>query len=49
MANEIVRKLGKKSDIVFKAFFSRKENRKFLEEFISSVIEEQVKVKKCNT
>ena len=46
MANEIVKKLGMKSDIVFKAFFSRKENRKFLEEFISSILEEQVKVKK---
>jgi len=34
-----------KSDIVFKAFFGREENKKFLEEFISAVLEEQVKVK----
>lgn len=46
MANEIVKKLGMKSDIVFKAFFSREENKKFLEEFIGAVLEEQIKVKK---
>lgn len=45
MADEIVKKLGMKSDIVFKAFFSREENRKFLEEFISAVLEKQIKVK----
>ena len=45
MANEIVKKLGMKSDIVFKAFFSREENRNFLEEFISAVLEKQIKVK----
>lgn len=45
MANEIVKKLGMKSDIVFKAFFSREENKKFLEEFISAVLEEKIKVK----
>ena len=45
MANEIVKKLGMKSDIVFKAFFSREENKKFLEEFISAVLGEKIKIK----
>lgn len=43
MANEIVKKLGMKSDIVFKAFFSREENRNFLEDFISAILEKQIK------
>lgn len=46
MSNDIVKKLGMKNDIVFKTFFSREENLKYLEEFISSILEEQVKVKK---
>ena len=38
--------LKMKDDIMFKAFFSRKENKRFLTDFISSVLGENIKVKK---
>jgi len=38
--------LGLKSDIYFKAFFSQKENEKFLEEFVGSILKENIKIKK---
>ena len=39
-------KLRMKDDIMFKAFFSRKENEKFLKDFISSILGEEIKIKK---
>ncbi|MCI9110400.1 MAG: Rpn family recombination-promoting nuclease/putative transposase, partial [Bacilli bacterium] len=38
-------KLRMKDDIMFKAFFSRKENKRFLKDFISSILGEDIKVK----
>lgn len=45
MTENISTRLKMKDDIMFKAFFSRKENKGFLEEFISSVIGEKIKIK----
>lgn len=39
-------KLRMKDDIMFKAFFSRKENEIFLKDFISSILGEEIKIKK---
>ena len=39
-------KLRIKDDIMFKAFFSRKENEECLQEFISCILKEKVKIKK---
>jgi len=38
--------LKMKSDIMFKAFFTRKENEEFLKEFLESVLGERIKIKK---
>ena len=38
--------LKMKSDIMFKAFFTRKENEEFLKEFLESVLGEKLKIKK---
>ena len=38
--------LKMKSDIMFKAFFTRKENEEFLKEFLESVLGEKIKIKK---
>ena len=43
MANN--NKLRMKDDIMFKAFFSRNENKKFLKDFISSILGENIKIK----
>ena len=40
-----INKLKMKDDIMFKAFFSRKENHKFLKDFISSILGEEIKIK----
>ncbi len=37
--------LKMKDDVMFKAFFSRKENKKFLKDFISSILGEEIKIK----
>ncbi len=42
---EINPALKMKSDIMFKAFFNRKENEGFLEEFLESILERKIKVK----
>ena len=38
--------LKMKSDIIFKAFFTRKENEEFLKEFLEAVLGEKIKIKK---
>ena len=38
--------LKMKSDIMFKAFYGRKENEEFLQDFLESVLEEKIKIKK---
>ena len=38
--------LKMKSDIMFKAFFTRKENEEFLKEFLEAVLGEKIKIKK---
>ena len=38
--------LKMKSDIMFKAFFTRKENEEFLKEFLETVLGEKIKIKK---
>ena len=38
--------LKMKSDIMFKAFFTRKENEEFLKEFLESVLGEKLEIKK---
>ena len=43
---EINPALKMKSDIMFKAFFTRKENEEFLKEFLESVLGEKIKIKK---
>ena len=35
-----------KSDIMFKAFYGRKENEEFLQDFLEAVLEEKIKIKK---
>ena len=35
-----------KNDVIFKAFFSRKENEKFLKSFLSAILGEEVKIKR---
>ena len=39
-------KLTMKNDIMFKLFFSKKENEKFLKSFLSAILEEKVKIKR---
>ena len=39
-------KLTMKNDIMFKAFFSKKENEKFLKSFLSAILGEKVKIKR---
>ena len=39
-------KLKMKSDIMFKAFFSRPENQKFLKDFLEAVIGKEIKIKR---
>ena len=39
-------KLTMKNDIMFKAFFSKKENEKFLKSFLSAILGEEVKIKR---
>ena len=43
---EINPELKMKSDIMFKAFYGRKENEEFLQDFLESVLEEKIKIKK---
>ena len=38
--------LKMKSDIMFKAFFTRKENEEFLKEFLEAVLGEKLEIKK---
>ena len=38
-------KLKLKNDIVFKAFFSKRGNERFLKDFLDAVLEENVKIK----
>ena len=38
-------KLKIKSDIMFKAFFGRKENEEFLQDFLEAILEEKIKIK----
>ena len=40
----IVPLLTLKNDIMFKAFFSKKGNEKFLEDFIGAILNEKIKV-----
>ena len=40
------RKLVMKDDIMFKAFFSRAGNEKFLKSFLNAILEEEIKIKK---
>ena len=40
------RKLKMKDDIVFKAFFGKKENNRFLKEFLESILGENLKIKR---
>ena len=37
--------LKMKSDIIFKAFFSRKENESFLQEFLETILKKKIKIK----
>ena len=37
--------LKMKSDIIFKAFFSRKENESFLQEFLETILKKRIKIK----
>ena len=46
MNNTVQRKLKMKDDIVFKAFFSKKENSRFLKEFLESILGENLKIKR---
>ena len=39
-------KLTMKNDVMFKAFFSKKENEKFLKSFLSAILGEEVKIKR---
>ena len=43
---EINPELKMKSDIMFKAFYGRKENEEFLQDFLESVLGEKIKIKK---
>ena len=43
---EINPELKMKSDIMFKAFYGRKENEEFLQDFLEAVLEEKIKIKK---
>ena len=43
---EINPELKMKSDIMFKAFYGRKENEEFLQNFLESVLGEKIKIKK---
>ena len=45
---EINPELKMKSDIMFKAFYGRKENEEFLQDFLEAVLEEKIKIKKSN-
>lgn len=38
--------LKMKSDIMFKAFYGKKENEEFLQDFLEAVLEEKIKIKK---
>ena len=40
---EINPELKMKSDIMFKAFYGRKENEEFLQDFLEAVLEEKIK------
>ena len=42
---KIVPPLKMKSDIMFKAFFSRKENEEFLKDFLEAVLGEKITIK----
>ena len=46
MRNIEKNKLTMKNDIMFKAFFSKKENEKFLKSFLSAILGEEVKIKR---
>ena len=39
-------KLTMKDDIMFKAFFSKKGNEKFLKSFLTAILGEEIKIKK---
>ena len=39
-------KLTMKNDIMFKAFFSKKENEKFLKSFLSAILGEKIKIRR---
>ena len=43
---EINPELKMKSDIMFKAFYGRKENEEFLQDFLEAVLGEKLKIKK---
>ena len=43
---EINPELKMKSDIMFKAFYWRKENEEFLQDFLEAVLGEKLKIKK---
>ena len=45
---EINPELKMKSDIMFKAFYGRKENEEFLQDFLEAVLEEKIKIKKVS-
>lgn len=42
---EIKPQLKLKNDIMFKAFFSRKENEEFLKDFLETILQEKIKIK----
>ena len=46
MIEETEKVLKMKNDIMFKAFFSRKENIKFLKSLLGAILGEEVKIKK---
>ena len=45
---EINPELKMKSDIMFKAFYGRKENEEFLQDFLEAILGEKIAIKKSN-
>lgn len=46
MTNETSQKLKMKDDIMFKAFFSRKGNERFLKSFLNAILGEEIEIKR---
>ena len=44
--NNTTEELTMKDDVIFKAFFSKKGNKKFLKSFLESILKESLEIKK---